>query len=300
MKAKAVIAAPILLIIVFLLTWSVSLIPPETLGLDTDPLLSSAIIQLLIIALPAVIFCRLRGKGYMSKLRLRGIRASHIAFMIFSLGFLFFGSSGINYLMYTLFQTASSDFSSAAAPYSGISGGLYLVFAAAVVPAITEEFLFRGIIIAEYEEVGVPAAILMSSLTFAMLHSSFARLPSYIFCGLVLTMVLYTTRSVTAAMIVHMANNTLSVFFGDFVYKVVSRQGIALFCFTLAALIFLFAILMFGESERIYAGYAAARADSSYAEKIKKGHALSGIVQSIVSPPFTALAVLYIIITAVK
>lgn len=247
-----------------------------------------------------MIFCRLRGKGYMKRLRLSGVRVSHIGYMIFSLGFLFFGSSGINYLMYTVFPSTSSEFSAVSSSYIGFSGGLYLVFAAAFVPAITEEFLFRGVILAEYEEVGVPAAVLMSSLTFAMLHSSFARLPSYIFCGLVLTMVLYTTRSVTCSMIVHMANNTLSVFFGDFVYKVVSRQGVALFCFTLASLIFVFGVLMFGESERIYAHYAAIRADSSYAEKVKKGHALSGIAQSIVSPPFTALAVLYIIITAVK
>lgn len=299
MKAKAVTAAPILLVAVFLLTWGISLVPTEMLGLDTDPYLASAIIQLLVIALPSLIFCRLRGKGYMSGLRLREIRASHIALMIFALGFMFFGSSGINYLLYTLFPSTAASVSDTAG-YSGVSGGLYLVFSAALIPAVTEEFLFRGIILAEYEEVGVPAAVLMSALSFAMLHSNIAGFPAYLFCGIVLTMVTYATQSVFCAMTVHLAYNTLSVFFGDFVYKVVSRQGVALFCFTLIALIFVFAALLFGECERIYSAYGINAKSSAHAQRIKKGQALSGIVQSIVSPPFTALAVLYIIIAAVK
>lgn len=298
MKAKAIHAAPALLIVVFLLNFGTALIPDSVLGMDSDPYIVTSLLQIFILALPAVIFCRLRGGGYMKKLRLRMFNTSHAAFMLFALMLMFFGSSGINFLMYTLFPEAD-----AAVSYNdlgGVTGGLYLVLTMAVIPAVTEEFLFRGVIIAEYETKGVPAAVFMSSLTFAMLHSSFARLPVYLFCGFVLAMVLYTTRSLFAAMLVHMLNNTATLFFGDLIYRVVSRQGIVLFCFVLVCLTLLSAVFMFGESEKIYTGYGVLNKNSSYTGQRKKGSGTAGLFQSIFTPLFTALAVLYIIIAAVK
>lgn len=298
MKAKAIHAAPLLLTVVFLCSFGTSLIPASAIGADTDPYIAASLLQLFVMAVPAVVFCRLRGGKYMGRLRIRMFGANHIGFLLFALLFMFFGSSGINYLMYTLFPNAG-----AAATYEisgGFAGGLYLVLTMAVIPAITEEFLFRSVIVAEYESAGVPAAVFMSSLTFAMLHFNFAKLPVYIFCGLVLVLVLYTTRSVFAAMTVHMINNIATLFFGNLVYKVVTGQGIIMFCFILVTLIILSAVLMFGECEKIYAEYGIMNKDSSYAGSQKKGQGISGIFYSIFTPTFTILAVIYIVISAVK
>ncbi len=298
MKAKAIHAAPALLIAVFLCSFASTLIPADVIGADTDPYIATSLLQLFVLALPAIIFCRLRGGDYMKRLRLRMFSIGHIGFLIFALLFMFFGSSGINYLMHSLFPEAG-----AAVTYEtsgGFAGGLYLVLTMAVIPAITEEFLFRGVIISEYENMGVPAAVFMSSLTFAMLHFNFARLAVYIFCGMVLALVVYTTRSVLAAILVHMLNNIATLFFGDIIYKVVTNQGIVLFCFILVAVILLAAIMMFGECEKIYAEYSAKNIDSSYTGKRKKGAGVSGIFYSMFTPLFTVLAVLYIIIAAVK
>ena len=296
MKVKAVYAAPALLLAVFLCNLGIRNIPESTLGSQNDPYIVMSLIQLFVIAVPAMIFCRLRGGDYMKKLRLKPPSPSHAAFMLFALLFLFFGSAGINYLVYTAFPDAN--------PYvaydssSGVGGGLYLVLTMAILPAITEEFLFRGVVVAEYESKGVPAAVFMSSVTFAMLHFSITGLPAYLFSGLVLAAVLYTTRSVFAAMIVHMLNNTATIFFGDLVYRVVSSQGVTLFCIVLITLILLSAILMFGESERIYTGYGVLNEDSSYAGKRRRGAGTAGLFQSIVNPVFAALVILYIIAAA--
>lgn len=297
MKAKAIHAAPALLILIFLLNFGVTLIPDSALGTDSDPYIVASLIQLFILALPAVIFCRLRGGGYMKRLRLRLPGISHAAFMFFALLFLFFGSCGINFLMHTMFPAA--DVTVSYDSQEGFAGGLYLVLTMAVIPAITEEFLFRGVILAEYETCGVPAAAVMSSLTFAMLHLSFVRLPAYLFCGLVLAVVLYTTKSLFGATLVHMLHNTATLFFGDMIYRVVSSQGMVMFCLILVALICISAIAMFGECERIYAVYGVLNTDSSYTGKRKRGSGMTGIFQSMFTPLFTALAVLFIIIAAV-
>lgn len=233
----------------------------------------------------------------MKRLRFKRFRSGHAAFMFFALLLMFFGSCGINYLMHTLFPGA--DVSVGYDSSDGFAGGLYLVLTMAVIPAITEEFLFRGVVIAEYETEGVPAAVLVSSLTFAMLHFSFVRLPAYIFCGLILAVVLYTTRSLFAAMLVHMLNNTATIFFGDLVFRVVSSQGVVLFCLILVLFVLVSAILMFSECERIYAGYGVLNADSSYTGKRKKGRGISGIIQSLFAPLFMVLVILYIVIAAV-
>ena len=298
MKAKAIHAAPILLIVVFLCSFVSTLIPADALGADADPYIVTSLLQLFIIAIPAVIFCGLRGGKYIGKLRMKFFSPMHIGFMLFALLFMFFGSCGINYLMFSLFPE-----SNAAVNYEvsgGFAGGLYLVLTMAVIPAITEEFLFRGVIAAEYENYGVPAAVFMSSLTFAMLHFSFARLPVYLFCGFVLAIVLYTTKSVFAAMLVHMLNNTATLFFGNLIYKVVTYQGVVMFCFMLVALILLSAIMMFSECEKIYADYGRKNLDSSYTGTRRRGDGLSGVFYSITGPLFTLLAVIYIIIAAVK
>lgn len=298
MKAKAVHAAPILLIAVFLISFASTLIPPELLGENVDPYIITSLLQIFVLALPAVIFCRLRGGDYMKKLRLRLPGIGHIGFMIYALLFMFFGSCGINYLMFTLFPE-----SGAAVNYQvsgGFAGGLYLVLTMAVIPALTEEFLFRGVIVAEYESYGVPAAVVLSSLTFAMLHFSFARLPVYLFCGFMLALVLYTTKSVIAAIIVHMLNNTATLFFGNMIYKVVTYQGVVIFCFMLVGLIILSAILTFAECEKIYGDYSRRNLDSSYTGPRKKGDGAAGIFYSIFNPLFMILVIIYIIIAAVK
>ncbi len=298
MKAKSIHAAPLLLTIVFICTFGASLLPADIMGTDTDPYIAASLMQLFIMAFPAVIFCRLRGGDYMKGLRLRMFSVGHIGFMIFALLFIFFGSSGINYLMYNLFPNSGVAVSYESS--GGFAGGLYLVLTMAVIPAITEEFLFRSIIVSEYESVSITAAVFMSSLTFAMLHFNFARLPVYIFCGLVLVLVLYTTGSVFAAMTVHMANNIATLFFGDLVYKVVTGQGVVLFCFMLLTLIIVSAILMFGECEKIYYNYSISDKDSSYAKPKVKLSGIGGILYSMFTPIFTVLAVIYIIIAAVK
>ena len=119
----------------------------------------------------------------------------------------------------------------------------YLILAAGIIPAITEEFLFRGVVLCEYESEGIPAAVIMSSLFFAMLHGSAVGGITYLFCGVVLAMTLYATRSLLATIVVHMLSNTATILFGDIIYRVVSRQGIVLFVFALISLTFISLIL---------------------------------------------------------
>jgi len=296
MKVKSTIAAPILILLIFISNIILNLLPESVLGGGNDKYITAAFLQIFILGLPAVIFCRLRGSEYTKKMRLRGFAPGNVPLLLLAFFLIFCGSSLINFTAYKLFPSA--DLISLSYKESGM-GGLYLILAAGIIPAITEEFLFRGVILCEYESEGIPAAVIMSSLFFAMLHGSAAGSITYLFCGIVLAMTLYATRSLAATTLVHMLSNTATILFGDIIYRVVSRQGIVLFVFALISLSLLSLILFLGECERIYATLSFMNTDSSHWKKRKKWDNAYGIFRSIVSPPFMIFVIIFIIVAAV-
>ncbi len=304
MKIKSTLAAPVLLIVVFGLVTLSRFIPAARLMANDNPYLATIVIELLIFALPSLFFCTLRGSGYRSRLRLRLIPLSSIIFMIAAAALLVTGSFLLGILMYSVapaaFTASSTSTYAAFAMNPGIFDGVYLVVAFALLPAITEELLFRGIILAEYTSQGVACAVIMSSLTFAMSHFSFVRLPIYLFCGLVLAAVAFATRSLIATVIVHLVNNVFVLFFENYVVYVAKRQNISsiLALFILLSIAFIAAIVMAFEASSIYRSYGKNNADSSYlpdpGEKKSRVRAFS---EAFFSPTFLILLVLWAAVT---
>jgi membrane protease YdiL (CAAX protease family) len=101
--------------------------------------------------------------------------------------------------MYELFKTRSSAF-------------VMLVFAVLVAP-IVEELLFRGLLYPVLNRsLGVPAALVLTSIGFALLHASqlalaWAPLLTLFLVGMVLTLVRARYQSVLASTLVHMTYN---------------------------------------------------------------------------------------------
>ena len=304
MKFKSNLAAPILLIVVFGLVTLSRFIPAARLAANENPYLAAIVIQLLIFALPSLFFCTLRGSEYRSRLRLRLMPLSSIIFMIAAAALLVTGSFLLGTLMYSAapeaFKSSSPGTYAAFAMNPGVFDGMYLVLAFALLPAITEEVLFRGIILTEYTSYGVACAVIMSSLTFAMSHFSFVRLPIYLFCGLILALVTFATRSLIASVIVHLVNNIFVLFFEDYVVSVAKRQNISsiLALFILLSVAFIAAIVMAFEASSIYRSYGKNNADSSYlpdpGEKRSRVRAFS---EAFFSPAFLILLVLWAAVT---
>ncbi len=83
--------------------------------------------------------------------------------------------------------------------------------ATAAVPAVCEEFLFRGCIESELMPYGKQNAIFFSALAFAVMHGNFAQF-LYTFCaGLVIGYVYAETGSIWPGMLIHLFNNLFSV-----------------------------------------------------------------------------------------
>lgn len=87
------------------------------------------------------------------------------------------------------------------------------IIAMAVVPALVEEFLFRGVILRGYERFGALTAIVVSGVLFGLLHLNLVNLPAIIFLGIMISYVVMRTDSILPGVLYHFTQNFLSISF---------------------------------------------------------------------------------------
>ena len=81
----------------------------------------------------------------------------------------------------------------------------------ALLPAVLEEMLFRYIPIRLLGGRSRRAAIIVSSVMFALVHMSFFRIPYALLAGVIFAYITLLTGSILPSMLLHFANNTISV-----------------------------------------------------------------------------------------
>ena len=81
-----------------------------------------------------------------------------------------------------------------------------------IIPAIFEEFILRGIVYGVMAEFNDKAALIFTTVMFALLHATLAGIPGYIFLGIMLVLILRRTGSLYACMLFHLTNNITAVF----------------------------------------------------------------------------------------
>jgi len=90
-----------------------------------------------------------------------------------------------------------------------------LVLTIAVLPAICEEVMFRGFLLAGLRQrMPAAAACLVVGLIFGLFHADLWRIPTTAALGFVLTWVCLRGGSIYAAMLIHLVNNSAAVLSG--------------------------------------------------------------------------------------
>ena len=94
---------------------------------------------------------------------------------------------------------------------SGILEYIIRVLTICIIPAITEEFLCRGIILRMLKPYGLAAAILFSALAFAILHFSLYSFPAIFMLGILFAAIKLLTGSIWACIFAHFSNNLWAI-----------------------------------------------------------------------------------------
>ena len=216
--------------------------------------LSIILLQLMIFPIPAYLYIRLKPREFVKFLRLGGLRLSHLFLLLSASLMLICGCTLLGMLcgMMTA-QPSFTLYDTFASVNDGSAGAtIRLVLAYGLLPAFCEELVFRGILCAEHEKHGILYASAVSALFFAFLHFDLTALPVYLFAGMLLSLVMYVTRSSVAAMVVHLCYNLFGIFVQAGLSGYCRSTGsVGLLVVLLIALLILSAAFFCGEVARI-------------------------------------------------
>lgn len=258
------------------------------------------ILQLLIFLLPAAVWCIYRGEGYTKRLRMRLPRPSSFLLIISAtllmisgglfLSFIFGGLDSLskNFSLYDTFISKSD---------SSIQSNVYLLLAYAVLPAICEEVVYRGILCAEYEKGGVARSIIFSSVFFALLHFNPINILTYLFSGAVLALVLYASRSLFAAMLTHFFYNIFGLFgqkYMNTLYKITGSE--IFFVFIITFILLLSAALFCRQASKLYKKHLYEGVSSNYRKPVSKTpEEIRASFLEVLTEPATVICVIFYI-----
>ena len=254
-------ALPILLAAVVFAVCFIALLINKFIYPFGDELLAPVILQIVALVIPAylVIMLTLSGKSLFSQMKaigFRAIRAEHVFFVIFAALFASCAS-----LMLTLAFGGAQDASSGVTLLGTFTAGEneylvsipYIILVYAVIPALAEELLYRGVIFKGLEKVSFPFAAVVSTAVSALSGFTLGGLIPSLFIGILSVFVLYTTRSLWACVILHFVFNIYRLFLETNIsaYFLASSNNLLLIITVVLALA-LSALLFFSESARIF------------------------------------------------
>ena len=255
-------------------------------------LLTCGAVQLFTYALPTVLYALLFGGISIKRMRLCAPTAVSVPTQILLLVILLLGSTLISMLGIRL------GFSEARESIVGGIGApnvlVLLVFA--VVPALCEEIVFRGIIMSSFEPCGTFHAVIATSLLFAAAHMSLDAFPVYFFASLVLCFVTYVSRSLVASIVIHSVYNIAVLTLSDYISGIATHlESFSLLFIIMLFLLWIFVIVALTEGARVYKVYAERGLDSGYTpKKLSSAQRVKASAAVYFSLPFLLAVIIFI------
>ena len=133
--------------------------------------------------------------------------------VIFGGAVLFFGSINSSTMLNELFQNFAKPMTDIAVPIDNFAQFLLATLMLAILPAVCEELLFRGVIFNGLKsKLKAHWAIIFSALLFALMHMSIYQTVHQFVLGVILATLAYYSGTIVYGMIFHFVNNFLVVF----------------------------------------------------------------------------------------
>ncbi len=206
---------------------------------EPDTYITRIIIQLFAILLPVIVFSQSKKINIGSFFRIKGISLKNTAIIV-GLGFCaqFIGVV-LKLFVKVIFAVFKVPYSVDAKVISVDSGTqiVMAVIALVILPALAEEFLFRGLVLRSYERWGTQSAIVITSLLFGLLHLDISSMLATVFMGLLLAHVVVKTDSLMAGILLHLVNNGTALLSMIIISKI-SSQFIVVLLFIVAVAAF--------------------------------------------------------------
>jgi membrane protease YdiL (CAAX protease family) len=168
-----------------------------------------AITSQVILILPAVIYIIVNKINVAQQIRFKGLRISTIILLILFAYLISPLMNLVNALSLLFFKNETSIIMN---NIVGKHGLLLSVTLIALVPAILEECVYRGVFYNEYRKVNVLKGILLSGFMFGIVHGNVNQFSYAFLMGIIFALVIEATDSILSTMIIHFCINGTSIF----------------------------------------------------------------------------------------
>ena len=301
---------PILLVTVCMTVAFIAMIIDRFIFSFGNDLLSPIIAQLVAMLIPAYLCMLLLCPEKKLSAQLKGIGMARIGheyvfFLIFSALFVITTALLLNIIFGGVYDSAKGftllgTFTAGENEYT--VNVLYLVAVYAVIPAVIDELVFRGIVYSELRGISEGLAICVSSLFSALFAFTLGGLPSALFCALAYCFIRFTTGSLLSCIIVHFSYNLYALFLATNVSKYfISAQNTALLTVIIVGAWLISTALFVSESARVYRTKAGKIADGEQASevpRIKPRELLIEAKGAFIYPPTLVCAIITLVLYA--
>ena len=296
-KSKGFLIVPIFLLIVSLLLLLTNLIPEESIDTTVKLFLTLIVLELFVFALPSFFYAKLRGDKLLTVLPKNGLSLQSIPLLLATVFLILFFGLSINSIFF--FIGIGKESYTSLGPYalssvSIIDHPLYALVAYGAIPALVEEFFFRGIVYGEYRSYSFLTASLVSSLAFAFCYFDLAGFPFYFVSGFLLAYTVRLTNSLFAAITVRFFVNVASIYLMPTLWRLLTQPLGVLFAVFVSVTLFLIALFFYLKALATrYLAMArdpAFATDTPYSKKEARYHTLKALT----SPLFLATAAIWL------
>lgn len=201
---KKISTAHLLLVIItivqFVLSWAVSRFHFRL------PVVVSLLVSQLAILMPFVVYCIVTKQNPLKLIRFKKIQIHTVFLSVLIVFFSYPVVIFLNFISMLFVDNAMVDVMPQVLSM-GLPVGMLLM---AVVPAIVEETIFRGVIYNTYSRRRPIVGIFLSALLFGLMHMNFNQMMYAFYLGIIMALMMEACDSIIAPMIMHFTLNAMS------------------------------------------------------------------------------------------
>lgn len=187
----------------------------ELAGIFADPIVNDLlqiVLSMFLLVVPFTVFCKVFGNRISDTVAFsRPKKGTRLPLLLIGVGFCAFANVAVFYAGEIFEKFGFKSGISRDPSPEGAYEFIMAIIATAIVPAVVEEYAFRGIALGLLKPYGEAFAILGSAAAFGILHGNFEQIPFAFLVGLVLGYIRIKSDSMIICVAVHMLNNLISV-----------------------------------------------------------------------------------------
>ena len=184
---------------------------------------AKSVAYLIIFVVPALIYCKVYGKGGWTLLGVRRFSFSYTAFIVLGLVLMTLVIAAEKFALAYYFYAGISETQVSLVGSNNVIG---IIITQALVPAVCEELMLRGILQNEISaKAGGFTGILISALAFSLIHLNAEYFIIYFSSGLILAITMHVCGSVIPCIVIHALNNLFSLCFSKQLTFVASERA---------------------------------------------------------------------------